>query len=163
METQPQSQQLGVPQLRIVAGALMLSPIAYVVIGVILRQTGFQHPLQNDVLCWALLVAGAIGGFASIGLHSTFLSSGGGKRVSDGNTMKHFAQWTVITMALAELPSAAGLVAFVVCGSAVVFAVGVALSLPLGVMVFPTQGRYDAMCAGLETIPDDVPPKGGGQ
>ena len=162
METEHQTQQLGIPQLRIVAGALMVSPIGYVVVGVVLHQTGFRHPLQNQILCWALLAAGAIGGFASIGLHSAFLSPSGGKRVSDGNTMNHFAKWTIVTMALAELPSGTGLVAFIVCGSAIVFAVGIALSLALGVMVFPTQGRYDAMCAGLETIPDEVPGEGGG-
>lgn len=163
METESQRQQIGIAQLRIIAGAIVAAPVIYIIVAVVLHRIGFEHPLAENPFCWAVLGVGLVMGVVSIALYSALISPRAAKRMSGGNTMGHFCKWSLVTMALSEMPSAMGLVCFILTGSTVMLAIGVALSLALAAAIFPTQGRYDAMCAGLETIPDDGTLEGGGQ
>ena len=161
MDIDSPRRQLGIVQLRIIAGAIVASPVLYVIVALVLHHVGFGHPLAENPLCWAILGFGVLMGVGSIVLHSALTSPRAAKRMSGGNTMGHFFRWSLITMALSEVPSAMGLVCFILSGNAVMLAIGVALSLALAAAIFPTPGRYDAMCAGLETIPDDETSEGG--
>jgi len=127
----------------------------YVVVAVVLHLVGFGHPFANLTICWAILGVGLAMGVVSVVLHSALISPRAAKRMSGGNTMMHFFRFSVLTMALSEAPSVTGLVCFILSGNTVMFAIGVALSLALAAIIFPTQGRYDTMCAGLETLPDN--------
>lgn len=145
-------------QLQVIAGAIMACPLVYVVVGVLLRQVGFRHPLKSDALCWAMLGISVLLGLAAVALDARLLSPRAAARKAGGNTMGHFTRNGLLMMALAELPSVVGLVCFILSGNMLIFALCVALALASMAQVFPTHARYDAMCAGLETTPDRPTP-----
>ena len=161
----PASKSITLAQVQIVAAALLASPVVYLVVGLVAGKFITKPELGSvaGAIGGVLIVVGALVGFASLWVHAKLVSPAAARRMAGGNTMRQVMQGTIVSMACAEVPGVAGLVRFLIAGGSVAFAAMVGFSLALMITMFPTQGRYDAMCAGLETLPDEPRPGEGGQ
>lgn len=143
--------------IQILAAAMMICPAIYVVIGIIVNRVNGPFAADStldNVLC-GLIGVGVVIGLAGFWLRTSMLAPESAKRKSGGDTMAYYARWTIAAMAMAEVPAIVGLVRFLCVAGLPVFAAACAVTFALGFSMFPTRAHYDAMCAGLETIPDE--------
>jgi len=160
----PQSpRQITVAKAKFVAACIAVSPLAYVAVVAAMKQTRVLSPVCSAGVGWAVLGASLVPGLVSVTLASVLLSPEAARRAPNGNTMQQFFSATLIVLAMAEVPAIGGLVGAVLSGELWIVITGAIVGTLLAVLHFPTQRRYNDLCAGLETIPDRTPaPQGGG-
>ncbi len=145
----------GIPQVQIIAAAIGVSPIIYVLVAALVSRVTAPFDVKAPAIVFdALAGLGVVFGIAAFVFRSVMLSPRSAARLAGGDTMGYFTRIILIAFAGAEAPAIAGLVRFLCLRSWTAFLCLAAVSLALSVSMFPTQAAYDEMCAGLETTPD---------
>jgi len=145
-------------QTQVIAGAIAFNPVIYLIVGVVVNTANGPILTETegaiDTVLSAVIVAAIAIGMAGFWLRGKKLSPEAAGRLSGGDTMAYYLRWTVVGLVMAEAPAVSGLAHYLLKGNMLTFAGVAAVSIALGLCIFPTQGHYDEMCAGLETLPD---------
>lgn len=163
MQTSQPPRELTVAKAKFAAASIAVSPLVYVAVVAAMKQTRVLSPVCSATVGWIVLGVSLVPGLVSLTLASILLSPEAARRAPDGNTMQRFFSATLTVVAMAEVPAIGGLVGAFLSGELWIVIAGAIAGTLLAVLHFPTQRRYDDMCAGLETIPDHTPaPEGDG-